>query len=428
MKKLSKIKDNFVSRNSGLLKLALKSGVGILKNTNNPTEILKSIIGKDPAKFTEELSLYKGSIMKAGQLLSLYGEYYLPKELNVFLESLRSQSHYIDFDILKSTIPRQVLDELEFEKTPLAAASIGQVHLAKDSNGNEYAVKIQYKGIKKAIDTDIFFLKLFFKTAKVLPKSMNFDSVFEEVRKNLELETDYLNEASMIKQYREQLNLFGLNDVITPLVNENISTENVIVLSKLSGVTLDDFCKESSNQSFKDKIAHLLFEIFLHEIFNFNLVQTDAHGGNYLIDAENEKLGLIDFGACVKYSSEDLKFYQNFLRYSATGEKELFLKSMRDFFRYTDNEMQYDEEMLWQYVTIATIPLREDSYNWATTDLPDQLFALGMKLQKTIVAKKVPHQFVFIDRKVIGLFSLMRSLKATFSVRDIFNQVVLKID
>ena len=46
-----------------------------------------------------------------------------------------------------------------------------------------------------------------------------------------------------------------------------------------------------------------------------------------VIDAENEKLGLIDFGACVKYSSEDLKFYQNFLRYSATGEKELFLKT-----------------------------------------------------------------------------------------------------
>ncbi|WP_034732762.1 AarF/ABC1/UbiB kinase family protein [Bacteriovorax sp. Seq25_V] len=424
MKKLSKIKNSFVSRNSGLLKLALKSGMGILKNSQNPTEILKTIIGKDPAKFTEELSLYKGSIMKAGQLLSLYGEYYLPKELNVFLEALRSQSHYIDFDIIKSTIPARTLNELTFEKTPLAAASIGQVHLAKDSLGNEYAVKIQYKGIKKAIDTDIFFLKLFFKTAKVLPKGMNFDSVFDEVRKNLELETDYHNEARMIKAYRENLNKYDLHEINTPIVNVELSTEEVIVLSKIEGVTLDQFVKTSSDQKFKNNIAQKLFEIFLHEIFNFNLVQTDAHGGNYLIDDESKTLGLIDFGACVEYSKEDIKFYQNFLKYSVAENKELFLKSMRDFFSYTENKMEYDEDLLWQYVTIATDPVREESYNWAKTNLPDRLFDLGMKLQATIKAKKVPHQFVFIDRKVIGLFSLMRSLEAEFSVKASYEQIV----
>ena len=164
MKKLSKIKNGFLSRNSGLLKLAVKSGVSILRNSDAPEKVLKSLIGKDVEKFVSDLSHYKGSITKAGQLLSLYGEYYLPSELNTYLRKLQASTHYLEWDVIKEQIPVQYLADLDIAKTPLAAASIGQVHKVKlKEQSQEYVMKIQYKGIDKAIDTDIFFLKLLLK-------------------------------------------------------------------------------------------------------------------------------------------------------------------------------------------------------------------------------------------------------------------------
>lgn len=428
MKSLKRIKNNFIERNSSLLKLAIKSGKGIIFNKDDPAKILASIIGKNPEDFSDQLAMYKGSILKAGQLLSLYGEYYLPKEINTFLDKLKSQTHFLEFDIIQKQIPKSLLEKFEIDEVPIAAASIGQVHKAylKENVEQEFAVKIQYEGIEKAIGTDIFFIKLLLKSVKFLPKGINFDSVFEEVKKILILETDYCNEARMIDDYRENVekNFINSQMIKIPDVLKEYSSSKVLVMNFLNGVTLDEYCRGIKDEDFSNHLGETLFKLFLLEIFKFKMVQTDAHGGNYLIDVENKTLGLIDFGACIKYQEEEINFYQGFLYYSATKNKEKFFDSLNSFFRFSNNEIEYDKDLLWDYVALAASPLTMENFDWGGTKIVDELYNLGSKLEKTIKAKNIPHQFIFIDRKVVGLFMMLKKLNANFNVKKIFVEVV----
>lgn len=428
MKSLKRIKNNFIERNSSLLKLALKSGKGILLNRDDPAKILASIIGKNPEDFSDQLAMYKGSILKAGQLLSLYGEYYLPKEINIFLDKLKSQSHFLEFNIIKKQIPKGLLEKIEIDEVPMAAASIGQVHKAylREDKSQTFAVKIQYDGIEKAIGTDIFFIKLLLKSAKFLPKGINFDSIFEEVKKILILETDYYNEARMIADYTEEVerNFKNSHMLRIPQVKNELSTSKVLVMDFLEGITLDEYCSgDNKDDDFSNFLGESLFELFLLEIFKFGMVQTDAHGGNYLVDIKNKTLGLIDFGACIKYPIEEIRFYRGFLFYSANGNQENFFECLNSFFRFSKNEIEYDKELLWDYVTLATSPVRMDDFSWGSTKLIDDLYELGSRLEKTIKAKNIPHQFVFIDRKVIGLFIVLKKLNARFNVNRVFDRI-----
>lgn len=429
MKKILKIKNNFFDRNTSLLKLAIKTGTGLLTNSSDPTQVLLNIIGKDPKAFSDELAMYKGSILKAGQLLSLYGEYYLPKEVNAFLENLKGQTNFLDFEVIKKQLPKEVLDSLEIDETPIAAASIGQVHRAtlKSLSEKKYVIKIQYSGIEKAISTDIFFIKMLFKSSKILPKSMNMDEVFLEIKKILTLETNYENEALMIKEYRKKIQAYftdkEMQMIGIPSVVSELSGKHYITMDYLNGVTLDNYCSETEKSELNNVIGATLFKIFLLEIFKISMVQTDAHGGNYLIDVQNKKLNLLDFGACVKYTSDEMDFYRNFISSSVRLQKEKFFETLDNFFKVTQNEFSYDRELLWKYVEIATTPLRSHDFDWGATKIPDQLLELGLELQKSIKAKKVPHQFIFIDRKVVGLFMMLKKLEAKFDVYSIFENV-----
>lgn len=422
MKKLKSIKNGFLSRNTGLLKLAVKSGVGILRNSDAPDKILKSLIGKDVDKFVNELSHYKGSITKAGQLLSLYGEYYLPDELNQYLKKLQSSTHYLGWDVIAEEIPQKYKEDLEIDHSPIAAASIGQVHKAKYQD-QTYAMKIQYKGIDKAIDTDIFFLKLFLKSAKFLPKGLSLDRVFDEVKRILILETSYDHELKMLKSYKENLKEDPFFIIPTPL--EEYCNNKILTATLEDGTHLSDLEIDQIPQEKRDLIGEKIFELFLKEIYQFSLVQTDAHGGNFLLTNDYNNLVLLDFGACVEYTDEELSFYRSFLDCSYNLDKEGLVEAINNFAKYNNDQLSIDEDILFEYMKIASSPLRSESFNWDKTNIPDQLFKLGKELQKSIKAKSVPHQFIFIDRKVIGVFTLLKSLKCEFNVNDVYKRVCL---
>ena len=77
MKKLKAIKSGLIKRNTSLLKYALRTGKSLVLNNEDPKKILQGVIGKSPDEFISELSVFKGSITKAGQMLSQYAEIYL---------------------------------------------------------------------------------------------------------------------------------------------------------------------------------------------------------------------------------------------------------------------------------------------------------------------------------------------------------------
>ena len=138
-KGLSRIKSSVLSRSLSIAKLTVQTGASVA--THGLTTVLKSKEGKEEnwkkllqaqaSNISAELGQLKGSLMKAGQMLSMYGEHFLPEEATELLRSLQSNSPPLTWEAIEPTLKKQLpaekLELLEIEKEALASASMGQV-------------------------------------------------------------------------------------------------------------------------------------------------------------------------------------------------------------------------------------------------------------------------------------------------------------
>lgn len=424
MKKIKEIKDGLLKRNSSLLKYAVKTGYTVLKNREDPKKLIEELVGVNPDQFIDDLSHYKGSIMKAGQMISQYGEYYLSPEVNEKLKLLHSSTHFIEYKSIKDQLNEQHINDLDIVETPLAAASIGQVHEAKFlKNGENVVLKIQYKGIDNAIKGDMLFLKMLSNTMKVFPKGVDTTDVFNEIKNVLEKEMDYKREALMIEEYRDLLDddFFSI-----PKLYSEYNTDKVLCFEKINGYPLSEINNLTITQENKNILGEKIFELFLREVFEFKLIQTDAHGGNYFVDESGSEIILLDFGACLRFDDELISFYQGFLKFSFLADRKNFFKTLEAFMESSGKYLEYEEEKLWNYIQLVSDTLRSESFDWKTTDIHNTLFEEGKKLRKSISFSSIPAQFIFIDRKVLGVFSILRSIGAQINMKAIFERVLKK--
>ncbi len=157
-----------MQRGMSLLGLTLASGVkyagftlgNLLTNKEQRGERWDKFLALQSSMLVEELGRLKGSIMKAGQMLSVYGEHFFPPEVNRILKTLQMQSRAVSWDemakVLVAQLGDEILSELHIDPEPLAAASMGQVYRATHKESGEVlAIKVQYPGVDKAIDSDL---------------------------------------------------------------------------------------------------------------------------------------------------------------------------------------------------------------------------------------------------------------------------------
>jgi len=418
MKKVNSIKSGLLKRNSALLKFSLKAGINLLKYKDKPNLIIENLIGKDVNSFVNEISNYKGSITKAGQILSQYGEYFLSPQINNQLKKLQSKNHYIDFEKLKSQIPKELLGKFIFDPVPIAAASIGQVHIAKNIQDNkDYAFKIQYLGIEKAISADMMFLKLFINSLKLVPKGIDITDSIKEIENLLKNEMDYYKELKTLQIFKK---LCIDKSFYVPNSFKEYSSRKILCMEYVKGTHLSNIEELRLNQEKLDQYALSIFKLFLDEIFIYKYIQTDVHGGNFLINNDTNQLILLDFGAYLNFDSEVLNFYCDFLKYSYLLDEEKFFECFDNFIIFTKKPLKYEKNILWDYIKLISSPLRSDNYHWGKTQLPDELLTEGKKLWKTLKFKSVATEFMFLDKKVIGLFSILKSLNSTVNVKSLF--------
>ena len=134
--------------------------------------------------------------MKAGQMLSVYGEHFLPEEVNTILKKLQTDSTPIAWEQMHKVLVQQLGEEklslLEIKEEPIAAASMGQVYLATIKKTKQtLALKVQYPGVDKAIDSDLNALRKILLVSQILPSHSNFEDIFKEIRMMLHYEVDY---------------------------------------------------------------------------------------------------------------------------------------------------------------------------------------------------------------------------------------------
>lgn len=423
MKGLKKIKDSLLSRQIATAKISYKTARDFYKNKNRDSlkDTLKGAFQGNIDEIVQELDIMKGSLMKAGQMLSLFGGAFLPKELSLVLKKLENQSSYLEWNEIKKQLPEKWLSDLNIEHEPLASASLGQVHIVKIDD-KVFCMKIQYRGVRKAINNDIRALKLLLRLFNFVPSEIDLKPMFNEIKEMLILETDYEIEAKNTIQFKALLSSEKYFHV--PLVLEKYSNDKVLTTEFIRGESLHNIEQLNLSQSDRNLLGKEFMKLFLMEIFIFERVQTDAHFGNYLIITEPElKWGLIDFGATKIPPKEFLASYQNLILSLKNNNREEFLETVHQM-GYLSQKKESDLALFWEYAKIIGTPFINDDYHWGETNIADKVFEYIPRLMKSISIGNPPADTIFLDKKLGGVFFILQKLEASFNLNVLIDEVL----
>ncbi|MGV1753475.1 ABC1 kinase family protein [Agrobacterium sp. CG674] len=269
----------------------------------------------------EQLSRLRGAAMKLGQMLSLDAGDLLPPELAVILADLRESAHFMPDRQLQQTLtaawgPDWQRHFSRFDMTPIAAASIGQVHRAVLSSGRELAVKVQYPGISASVDADIDNVAALLRITGLLPSGLDLAPYLTEAKRQLHEEADYLREAEQMRRYRRLLAddpRFVVPEPVTDLLHRT-----VLPMDYIPGGPLETLA--AAPEADRNRASQALLELLLKELFQFGLMQTDPNFANYRWQRDGGRIVLLDFGATRAVAPEIAKQYRILLRIGLTGD------------------------------------------------------------------------------------------------------------
>jgi predicted unusual protein kinase regulating ubiquinone biosynthesis (AarF/ABC1/UbiB family) len=404
MKKIKKLNTKFFTRGYSMAKILAVFAKDLYftpkKELGNK---LAELLTERRGQLTDELSQLKGSFLKAGQLLSLYAQDLLPPEVENLFQKLQTETSYLPWESISQQLDLAQLQGLTIDPTPFAAASIGQVHLAKDEQGQEFALKIQYKGIDKVIDLDLKVLKIMIQSLSLVPKSTNLEKVFDEVKQMLYQEMDYLKEAEFSRSFYQ---LAG-EDYIVPKVIDQWSGERFICTEYIPGEKVVEASQHLSEKQ-RAKLGRDFFELFFKEVFVWKLIQSDAHLGNFMI--HQGKWVLLDFGATKQLGEKESTLYKELVQAIAVRDKVKLYEIIRaqgalDF----ENS---DLELFWDYILLVSTPFFEKDYDWGNSDIAKKAINMSRDLQQKINLKHLPHETLFIDRKLLGVYYILKAIGA----------------
>lgn len=446
-KKRGKIKTSVFSRGLALAKLTIDTGTSLaghglgtlLSSQEEKARKWQDFLKGRASVFSAELGQLKGSLMKAGQMLSMYGEHFLPPEANELLKSLQSQSPPLDWPAIEKVLIEQLgpekLARLEVDPVAIGSASLGQVHKARvKASGELLALKIQYPGVDKAIDSDLRALRSFLNLIQVLPRGVATDHIFSEVREMLVQEMDYEREARETERYRDRLK----DDprYVVPRVFPEFSTNRIIATSFEQGLSPDDRLVLSLAPERRNHLAMNFLDLYFQELFEWGLVQTDPHLGNYrvrLSPTGEDKLVLLDFGAVRTYPEEFLSPYTRMIRAALENDTDQLSRaalSLKFIEEGDDPELKrYFEEFCMGTVEPFLTPddprnasgrVRPDgTYDWKTSDLPKRLTRMVFEMVQKFHLRPPPREILFLDRKTGGVFIFLSVLGARINARPL---------
>jgi len=377
---------------------------------------LKSTNIRAARRMRDEMQSLRGPMMKLGQTLSLQTGT-LPDEVLAELSSLQMEAPGMHPSLvrvqIKESLGRAPEDIFKtFSPEPFAAASLGQVHHAITRAGRKVAVKVQYPGIRGAIENDF---KLFRAVSKPAQASGHIPKVaIDEMEQQIFAETDYRREADNIEFFARRL--APLSFVKVPDVLRQYSSDRVLTMSRMPGRHLEDFLSRRPSQKLRNRLGAHLFELFYFQMLKIEAVHADPHWGNYLFN-DDASIGLVDFG-CVKYfKPESIAYLRSVFLYPGD-------RNSADFRRILDKHYQLAGEKLLPSARRALISFADNFYRQVYPpelekqhqpfDFGDAVFLPDyLRESKNLFRTKgVMREFIFMGRAEMGLYQTLHRLKA----------------
>ena len=406
---------------------------GMFLNKEARTARNQAFMEEQATYLATELGKLKGSVVKIGQMLAIYGEHILPPEITRALQTLNDNTATLSWPTIEQTLHKLLgdkLEDLKVDPIPIGTASLAQVHRATIlETGEQVVLKIQYPGVAEAINSDLSLFKQLLKVSNIVPQTRSLDAWFEEIRDLLHHEVDYEAEAATTERFYDRLS----NDsrYIVPKINRNYSKKRLLCMSYEPGITVVSKELQLLSHERRNAIGQAAIEIMMQEIFVWGEMQTDPNFGNYLVRVSNDeddidKLILLDFGAIRQFDKNLLTIAHGLLKAGYRHDHQAMTLAMTgyDFFDSMSDKVKSDVASLFLLATEpfsdpATnpdIPIdsldQDNRYIWANSKLHSRLSTEATRAIQSFEFNLPPKEFMFISRKFIGAYTFLTVLDA----------------
>jgi predicted unusual protein kinase regulating ubiquinone biosynthesis (AarF/ABC1/UbiB family) len=252
---------------------------------------------RQSARITFHAIKLKGVLIKLGQFLSARVDI-LPDEFTQGLAQLQDAVPATDIRLIRGRIREELGNDTEaifarFNPTPIAAASLGQVHEAVLISGQRVAVKVQYPDIHRIVEMDLRVARWAFGWLSHLYPHIKWDILHNEFSQILLQELDYLQEGHHAERFRQ--NFADDDRIIVPRVLWNYTTSHVLTLEFVEGIKITEFEAIRQSDISLPALARLLVESYMKQIFQHRFMHGDPHPGNLFVQP-GPKLIFVDFG------------------------------------------------------------------------------------------------------------------------------------
>lgn len=392
-------------------------------------------------RLVSKLTQMRGAALKLGQFMSIQDSHVLPPELEDIFRRVQDSAHYMpDWqmeEVMKSSLGPDWMDHFaSFDRTPFAAASIGQVHAAvlaahASPTGRDapVAVKIQFPNIRNSIESDLGYVKLLLTAGRLLPKGLFLDRTIAVMKEELADECDYAREARFLRRFGAPELLGHDPRFKVPWVWPR-STDRVLVMERVAGTSVGGRVIEGMSQADRDEIATRIVDLCLKELFVFRAMQTDPNWTNFLWNARTRQIELVDFGATREYSKEFIDSWLRLLQAAAADDRDACVEWSRrvGYLTGEENELMVDAHVT--SMTLLATPFKAGTpqpfafgpgSRWS--DITARIRAqIPVMLQHRLTPP--PRETYSLNRKLSGAFLLAARLDAKVDTKRLWDGVV----
>jgi predicted unusual protein kinase regulating ubiquinone biosynthesis (AarF/ABC1/UbiB family) len=392
-------------------------------NLPRPSDLL--LTPANARRVAEKLSELRGAAMKLGQLISMDAGDILPAELAELLARLRANARPMPMSQVVAVMQQSHGEGWEhkfkrFSFTPMAAASIGQVHAAQSQCGRHLAIKIQYPGIAQSIDSDVDNVATLLQVSRLLPSGLDLQPLLQEAKHQLQQEADYLREAEHLRRFAVLLE--DAPEFLVPGVDADLTRGNILAMDLLEGEPIESLT--TATQTTRDRVAGMLLELFFRELFEFGMIQTDPNFANFLYNAGTGQLGLLDFGATRRYTGTVTEAYRGLLGAALREDRRAMAESAQAIGYFKEDIHARQRAAVTELFVLATEPARtRGRFDFGSSDLAVRIRDAGMTLSfDDGYWHTPPADAVFLHRKLGGLYLLAARLRTRIDVRAVLER------